>query len=105
MSLRKLVSSLLVPDDIKQDFMCLEQAQTPEGELWRGIALRVVLDACGQTGANVDEEHNQLVREARNWLKFNHKHVDLVFTLADINPEKMREKLLAIPPRYVDEEG
>lgn len=101
MSVRRLLTTELVPYNIRKEFRNLAPASIPEEDLWRDVAARVILDACGHTGASELDIHDKLVREARNWFTLC-EDVEFVFDLADVDFRFITDEVLEQDPLYLD---
>jgi hypothetical protein len=75
MSLRALLRSTAIPDEVKFAFRQAYIEASPEVELWRAVVERVVLDVFGDVGV----EDIDAVQEARDWFSDEPEQVRLVF--------------------------
>jgi len=105
---------MTVPPYVKKVFDNAPRPRTPEENLWRERAARMILDALGHTNLTMKKKrHNEAVRYARRWFRGMFKdHPDIgetddaeaTFDAANLTGfSKVRDAILAIEPYLIPE--
>lgn len=99
MSFRVLVECEDVPFKARQAFGTASRPESREELLWREVAARITLDACGYTNfSKADKgeyrEHLKAMGEAHQWFRYDHDDVVAVFDLAGVRYEPVIEAIL-----------
>ena len=68
------------------------EATINEQRLWQSVVLTAVKDALLEK-SNPTKYSSKDVQDARNWLLYNRNNYFKVCTMANINPEDLREKV------------
>jgi hypothetical protein len=84
------VECAAVPFEARRAFGVSGYDKEPMRMLWRDVAARMTLDACGYTNfskadAGEYREHLKAIGEAHNWFRFDSDDVEEVFDLAGID--------------------
>lgn len=92
MSFRVLVECEDVPFPARQAFGTANKPEDADENLWREVAARVALDACGYTNfSKADKgeyrEHLKAMGEAHQWFLYDLDDVEEVFGLAGVEHE------------------
>lgn len=90
MSIRMLLRSSEIPENVKRAFRLAIVTECAEQVLWREAACRHVLDAFGVIGT--DEE--KAVDDARKWFRSCYDDVSLLFEFAGVDPAPIRKALV-----------
>jgi len=91
-----------VPKTVREAFRKRQTPRSPEQALYQDIVARAVMDACGYTGLNIPKRQDEIMREARLWFKFGGEDRSMIFELAGLEEERIRQAIIAIAPKYSD---
>ena len=91
---------MAVPFEARRPFGVSGHNDDPMRLLWRDVASRMVLDACGVTSmSKLDKseyrEHLIAMGEAQAWFRNDYDSVALVLELAEVDMEPVRNRILA----------
>lgn len=101
MSYRVLVECKDVPESARRAFGIAARPNSAEESLWRDVAARMVLDACGYTNfSKADKgdyrEHLKVMGEAHNWFRNDASEVEEVFDMANVDHEPVMRAILTL---------
>lgn len=101
MSFRVLVECEDVPFKAREAFGTAPRPRTSEETLWREVAARMTLDACGYTNfSKADKgeyrEHLKTMAEAHLWFRYDTADVALTFDLANVPHEPVVESIFEL---------
>lgn len=89
------IESPIVPSVVKYTFRHAPQPTSEEQLLWRLVAARAVLDACGVTGygPSMLKRHIAAIIDSQRWFRQSWDDARLVFDQAGVEIEGVREAM------------